>query len=851
MICLTGCGYNLPVKGSYTYRFTSSKKNYFPELYKEEYTQTGRISFDKGNLTNGKNCATGWNSLRIIRQPVDIIFGFRIPYFIDHIILKQNTRCSDGKTTAALSRVQVFFPEKTDDAVCTAEGDPILTEKISMAAGVQAKQIIIRLETDCLDLVLSRVEIWGTAAEAGVSPFPVPQQISYKKNNQHFNFSSIPDVLTEDPAAEPAGVIFLNKFNRFFPYLKIKKHKPGKVIFRGGNVQSEGYSCSVAANEIIIIASDKKGFIYAVESLMQLFFLFRQHRKIPQVTLNDYPAKQIRGIHCGLPPRKEIPYFKRLIRDVWIPLKYNTLFLEIAGGMEYKSRPEINKVWIEKNKLLKNKPLLEQFPHGQMVAGGGVLTQDEVRDITEYAERYGLEVIPEVQSLSHVEYLTAAYPEIGEWPAESNEEKWNQQTEDKKPKERFASCYCPSTEKSFEVISDVLNEVIEVIKPKRYVHMGHDEVYHIGVCEKCRGKNPADLYSLHVMRMHTHLKNKNLGMMIWADMLHDCTKYKTPPALDTIPKDIILLDFIWYFHPERDLEDKLLERGFNVVMGNLYSSHYPRYALRSKKEGISGGQVSTWCRMDSRTLSSSGKIYDFMYTAQMLWHDGYQDALRLSYDRVLRALIPLFSTSEKLLASAGTNAVCSFLQKNVKKSSEPPFPSMTGTLRNFNWRTWNRPWYCVSGGDMLKINAKSGSLVFIHSTFRRHPPYGTDFYSRFTEPYRLIGYYLITYADGKKLKIPVCYGANIVSIDESVILPIKSFFFRHFGYMAADVVEPLCNTIYRGKKVYLHGWEWANPRPEKTIKYIQASNTQACPEGWSVHGIMAVNTSEAWRRLYS
>ena len=43
------------------------------------------------------------------------------------------------------------------------------------------------------------------------------------------------------------------------------------------------------------------------------------------------------------------------------------------------------------------------------------------------------------------------------------------------------------------IIFDLIDEIVEVVKPARYVHMGHDEVYVIGVCERCRNRSPADL----------------------------------------------------------------------------------------------------------------------------------------------------------------------------------------------------------------------------------------------------------------------------------------------------------------------------------------------------------------------
>ena len=63
---------------------------------------------------------------------------------------------------------------------------------------------------------------------------------------------------------------------------------------------------------------------------------------------------------------------------------------------------------------------------------------------------------------------------------------------DKKPDEFYPHCYCALHDKSYEIIFDLIDEIVDVVKPARYVHMGHDEVYQIGVCERCRNRAPAD-----------------------------------------------------------------------------------------------------------------------------------------------------------------------------------------------------------------------------------------------------------------------------------------------------------------------------------------------------------------------
>ena len=96
--------------------------------------------------------------------------------------------------------------------------------------------------------------------------------------------------------------------------------------------------------------------------------------------------------------------------------------------------------------------------------------------------------------------------------------------------------------------------------------MGHDEVYEIGVCERCRHRDPAELLAEDINKIYEWLKKRGLKMMIWSDMINaTSTTYKTTAAADMIPKDIVCLDFTWYFHFADDIEDNLLEKGFKVT----------------------------------------------------------------------------------------------------------------------------------------------------------------------------------------------------------------------------------------------------------------------------------------------
>lgn len=47
------------------------------------------------------------------------------------------------------------------------------------------------------------------------------------------------------------------------------------------------------------------------------------------------------------PTRRDIPFFKRFIRDFLAAHKLNTIFLEVGAGMRFRRHPELNEGAVE------------------------------------------------------------------------------------------------------------------------------------------------------------------------------------------------------------------------------------------------------------------------------------------------------------------------------------------------------------------------------------------------------------------------------------------------------------------------------------------------------------------------
>ena len=592
-------------------------------------------------------------------------------------------------------------------------------------------------------------------------------------------------------------------------------------------LQTGGYMLSIDAEGIRIVAYDAAGAFYGVQSLLQLIAAARagdapgENIVLPGIQVYDWPYKPLRGIHLYMPGRKDIPFFKRLL--AWIAsLKYNVLFLEVGGGMEYKRRPEINRAW-EKfcaeadafpggatalyNRSL---PFLKDSPHTEL-GGGSYLEQEEVADLLAYARSLHIEVIPEVQALSHTYYLCCAYPEI----AERADDPWPD------------TC-CPSHPETYTVLFDVMAEVIEVFNP-RMIHIGHDEVYHMGHCPRCQGKHPSDLLADEILRIHEFLAPQGIRLAMWGDKLlpfdaggqggvtivHERPSTgqrtvfpETYQAIERLPRDILMSE--WLGNRDPRAINFFLKQGFEVCCGNFGDNFaaqaFIRWQDRGAASGVLGGEVSTWCQVSEFALAYNGCVFNILFSAPLLWWSHYRD---LDRDHLLRDVAERMPAVRRWLGEMPplpeqVESAVTSQSLSLGQQSAPEFaPSRPAASIDTQ-----KPALAILVGKRVD------ALRFTHSCItakQRRPTWAiADPYQH--PPDNLLALYTIHYADGSQVEIPIHYGTHIARWDIPYGESIDAIPY------AADPIA--IEREASGRRVTIYQYEWANPRPHKLVDKV-------------------------------
>ena len=149
---------------------------------------------------------------------------------------------------------------------------------------------------------------------------------------------------------------------------------------------------------------------------------------------------------------------------------------------------------------------------------GGYYTQDEIRDIVDYAAKRFITVIPEIEFPGHAVGALASYPWLG-CTGEQYEVRQTWDIDDR--------VFCIGKETTFEFIEGVLEEVVGLF-PSEYIHIGGDECPTVmwEKCPHCKARmkaeglrRPRQLQNYATARVEKFLNARGRRLIGWDEIL--------------------------------------------------------------------------------------------------------------------------------------------------------------------------------------------------------------------------------------------------------------------------------------------------------------------------------------------
>ncbi len=268
----------------------------------------------------------------------------------------------------------------------------------------------------------------------------------------------------------------------------------------------------------------------------------------------------------------------------------NTLFLEVDYNFEFDSHPELR-------------------------GGDSPITKAGAKSFAKACAANNIELIPEFQSVGHQSWkentfgLLKTYPELDLTPNAF-------------PKNE--SIYCREWDvtnpKVNQIIFPLIDEIVSAFGAKG-IHVGMDEVFLLGTKESPNsfGKNNAQLFAKAINEFHQHfVKEKKLQMYIWGDRLIDANTMNygiweasacgTSPAIDSIPKDIIICDWHYNSRSSYPSVDLFLQKGFKVLPCSYKdvdaANTFIKYTYSLQNPNMIGHCFTTWGSMEKTDVSA-------------------------------------------------------------------------------------------------------------------------------------------------------------------------------------------------------------------------------------------------------
>lgn len=498
---------------------------------------------------------------------------------------------------------------------------------------------------------------------------PIPQQVNETKGKLLLD-NSFKVAITGNPDARlyPCATRFLRRLDGrvglFFQQevltsadndpnatLVIKVNRPAVLKL----YENETYSLSVNTKQIILSAETDLGALHGLETVLQMLSADPSGYYFPTCEIADSPRFAWRGLMIDAGRHfMPVDVIKRNI-DGMMMVKMNVLHLHLSEDQGFRIESKV-------------------FPKLHELGSDGLYySQEQIKDIIQYANERGIRVVPEFDIPGHSTSWCVGYPELASAPGPYKIER------------RFGvfnPTMDPTKESTYEFLDKFLTEMCQLFNDD-YMHIGGDENN-----GKQWNENPAiqefkktnNMESNHVLQAYFNkhlleiLTRNNKKMIGWDEIM-----------VPELPKTAIIQSW----RGKTGLANAA-KGGYQVILSNGYyidllhpaKEHYLNDPLPAgldltddQKKLVMGGEATmwselvTWETVDSRIWPRTAAI------AERLWSPASVVNLESMYSR-----LNIISHQLEEVGLTHLKNVDMFLRRICKGEDIAPLKNLVGVL---------------------------------------------------------------------------------------------------------------------------------------------------------------------------
>jgi hexosaminidase len=383
-----------------------------------------------------------------------------------------------------------------------------------------------------------------------ISLIPIPVSMQAGQGSFSLKKTASIEVASEDLDAKRVADFLSKKLSAATGYvLPVKTVKsvsqvPGNIrlsLSSNPALGKEGYTLMVNPTAISISANQPAGLFYGMQTLMQLFpkeiesktFVKNYVWNVPSVGITDYPRFGWRALLFDVSRHFFNKDQVKAFIDNMVQYKYNLLHMHLTDDqgwrLEIKSLPNLTKVGAWRPKREGAWGNTKAPDPSEPKTYGGFYTQDDVRELIQYAKDRFVTILPEIDVPAHSMAAVASYPELsctpGNYAVNASEEfqVWGPNGN----KALIDNTLCPANEKVYDFLDKVFTEVAQLF-PFEYIHIGGDEAAKnfweqsedVKKLMQREGlKNVEEVQSYFVKRVEKIIQSKGKKLIGWDEIL--------------------------------------------------------------------------------------------------------------------------------------------------------------------------------------------------------------------------------------------------------------------------------------------------------------------------------------------
>lgn len=381
----------------------------------------------------------------------------------------------------------------------------------------------------------------NTYADSEINVIPKPQKVSLGQG--YFSFNPQTKLVYADNALKSVADAYQDVLKNEFS-IQVT-HQNNKVLSKNAiylqldsKLGKEAYVLDVQTDKIVCKASSNAGLFYGLQTLAQLIQTENGKSTVPVVLIEDAPLYDWRGYMLD-----ESRHFmgKDVVKqylDIMARLKLNVFHWHLTDEQGWR-------IEIKRYPLLTQEGSVGSWSDAN--APSAFYTQDEIKEIVEYAAQRHIMVVPEIDMPGHATAVGRSYPEI----SGGGEGRWKDFT------------FHPARETTYEFISNIFDEVVELF-PAPYIHIGADEV-HFGnqswftdpqIQKFIKDHNLKDEVGMEhyfVRKVCDIVNAKGRKMIGWDEIVNTGVS----------PDKAIIM---WWRHDKPELLTQALDAGFDIIL---------------------------------------------------------------------------------------------------------------------------------------------------------------------------------------------------------------------------------------------------------------------------------------------